>query len=596
MKVLLTGAFGNVGSSTLEALLKQGHQVRCFDIKTPNNLRLARKYRGRTEIIWGDLRKYEDVRSAVEGQDIVVHLAFIIPKLSHTGKDCEAHPQWAREINIGGTSHVIQAIQAQPSPAKLIFSSSLHVYGRTLHQSPCRQVGDPVVVTDHYTEHKIECERLIRESGLQWSIVRLAAVLPLSLRLDPEMFEIPLHNRMEFVYTHDVGLAIANAIRTPEVWGQVWHIGGGPSCQYTYGQIVQTIMTSMGIGMLPKEAFGPIPFPTDWLDTTESQRVLQYQQHTLDDFAREMVKQLGWRRVAIPLFRPLVRAWLLRRSNYWQQYKAKRALLPWQGKLALVTGASSGIGAATARILAQRGLKVILVARRQDRLEQLAADIRTHGGEAEWLVTDLAQENAAVTLYQEIRQRFGSIDLLVNNAGFAWYGYAAEMPWSIAQEMMQVNLLTPLRMTLLYLKEMRERKQGMIVNIGSIAGDIPSQGVALYSATKSFLSGWSTSIFRELKGSRVQFCLVKPGPVQTEFFDSAPAQEAGMCIPAQGLACRVEVVAQRIASLLLRPRRVLYVPRYLAIVPWLELIFGRLMDWMGPALLRRDLKTVRRVS
>jgi UDP-glucose 4-epimerase len=114
-------------------------------------------------------------------------------------------------------------------------------------------------------------------------------------------------------------LAIANAVSHPDVWGKVLLIGGGPRCQFYFGEMAARILETMGIGMLPKEAFSTVPFCTDWLDTGESQRLLQYQQRTLDDYLRDMVAVLGFRRHLIRAFRPLVRWWLLRQSPYWRQ-------------------------------------------------------------------------------------------------------------------------------------------------------------------------------------------------------------------------------------------------------------------------------------
>jgi UDP-glucose 4-epimerase len=316
MNVLLTGAFGNVGTSTLAALLEQGHTVRCFDLKTQANVRTSRRFRGRIDVVWGDLRRREDVAAAVHGQDVVVHLAFIIPKLSVTGFETEDHPSWAHEINVGGTHNLLEAMKAQPRPARLLFASSYHIYGRTQHQDPPRTAADPLQPIEHYAFHKIECEEMIRNSGLEWAIFRLAATLPLAMRLDPGMFDIPLDNRMEYVHTRDVGLAFANAIEEPRVWGKVLLIGGGPRCQYTYRQITGQVLEGMGVGALPEEAFGRTPFPTDWLATQESQDILQYQRLTLKDYVKDMRAGLGARCSLIRACRPLVRAVLLSQSPY----------------------------------------------------------------------------------------------------------------------------------------------------------------------------------------------------------------------------------------------------------------------------------------
>lgn len=314
MKVLVTGAFGNVGRSTIRELVDRGHHVRCFDLKTKANKRAANAFRKEVEVVWGDLRNPDDALPAVHDREVVVHLAFIIPRLSATGVNSEDFPDRARAINVGGTHNLIQAIKTQPRPSKFLFTSSFHVYGYTQDQAPPRKVRDIPRPVEHYARHKIVCERLVRESGLDWIVFRLAAALPVKLILDPGMFDVGLDNRIEFVHRRDVGFAIANALETEQAWGRTWHIGGGPACQIYQRELVQEVLEAVGIGMLPEEAFPSGPYPTDWLDTQESQRVLQYQRHTLGDYLEELKARLGFRRHLVRLVRPVLRAVLLSKS------------------------------------------------------------------------------------------------------------------------------------------------------------------------------------------------------------------------------------------------------------------------------------------
>jgi nucleoside-diphosphate-sugar epimerase len=266
----------------------------------------------------GDLRDRAALEAAAAGQDVVLHLAFVIPRLSVTGVNSEDQPGWARQVNVGGTQNLLAALAAQPQPPRLVFTSSLHVYGRTQHQPPPRTTGDPVQPVEHYARHKVECERLVRDSGLTWSILRLPATLPIQLILDPGMFDVPLDNRIEYAHGRDVGLALARAVDCPGVWGRTLLVGGGPRCQLYYRDLVRAVLEAVGVGMLPDRAFGRTPYSTDWLDTTESQCLLGYQQRTLADYTRELRRRLGLRRPLIQLFRPLVRAWLLRQSPHWR--------------------------------------------------------------------------------------------------------------------------------------------------------------------------------------------------------------------------------------------------------------------------------------
>ena len=333
MKILLTGAFGNIGQATLEALLKRGHHVRCFDVPTKQNKAAAQQERqSSVEIQWGDLRNLDDVRAAVVDRDVVIHLAFVLPTLSATGVNSEEDPAWAYEINVGGARNLIRAMKEQLSAPRLLFTSSLHVFGQTQHLPPPRRATDEVAPAEHYSRHKVQVERLVREAGLTWTILRLGAAMPIKMIFDPAMFEVPLDNRIEFVHRLDVARAIANALETDEVWENLWLIGGGPRNQYLYRDLASRILDAMGVGMLPDAAFSTTPYPTDWLDTTESQRVLNFQQLTLDDYVAEMRSRLGWRRILVRFFRPMVRAWLLSQSSYYRQ-ALRRGTLPAQNAM-----------------------------------------------------------------------------------------------------------------------------------------------------------------------------------------------------------------------------------------------------------------------
>jgi short-subunit dehydrogenase len=256
----------------------------------------------------------------------------------------------------------------------------------------------------------------------------------------------------------------------------------------------------------------------------------------------------------------------------------------WKDKLAVVTGASSGIGEATAKRLAHAGMRVVLVARRRERLETLAEQIRMNGGTACILTADLTCEADRERLCQEA----GTADVLVNNAGLGWYGYGDEMTWKTAREMLQVNIEAVVHLSLAFLSRMRQRNTGHIINIGSISGSLPSQGIALYGATKSFLDNFTTALHRELAGTRVHISVVRAGPVRTEFGEAALLHKNGLHVPTEKIGVTADKVAERIWTLIRRPRRLIYIPDYLRLVPWLELSLGWIIDRVGPFLLQRE--------
>ncbi len=321
MKVLVTGGLGNVGRSCLAELLGQKHEVTCFDLGTKANARYARSFADRVHFVWGDLRKADDVAAALKSQDVVVHVAFILPPAS------DEHPELAEAVNVGGTRNLLEAMKGITPPPKIIFISSFSVYGACQQNLPPRIASDPVQPMDNYNRHKVECEGMVRESGLYWSIFRLAMVPPKSLGgFTPKMFDTPPGQRTEFVHPDDVGLAVANAVANDQVRGKILLICGGHSSQLYFRDFVGRMMEAMGIGRLPDRAFATTACAfSDWIDTTESQRLLHYQRHSFEDFTREIAASLGPMRYALRLVSPLVRWWMLSQSPYYKAGKAAKS-------------------------------------------------------------------------------------------------------------------------------------------------------------------------------------------------------------------------------------------------------------------------------
>ncbi len=265
-----------------------------------------------------------------------------------------------------------------------------------------------------------------------------------------------------------------------------------------------------------------------------------------------------------------------------------RAAAPGRPRTAVVTGASSGIGAVIADRLARQGYRVFLVARREDKLLTLAGAIRAAGGKAEVLAADLSTPEGVRVVFERIRENGEGLDVLVNNAGFGWYGYASDMSADTTREMVRVNNEALAELIVRFLPLMRARGAGHIINMSSIVGGFPSPWAALYSATKSFIDSFTTALYRELRGTGVNVSAVRPGPVLTEFYNVVTRRSQGRSIPVGKLSVRPEVVADAVVTLLRRPRRAVYVPRRFSILPWVELGFGWLYDRIAGVLLRRQ--------
>ncbi|MFO7835498.1 MAG: NAD(P)-dependent oxidoreductase [Candidatus Thorarchaeota archaeon] len=319
MKVLLTGAFGNVGESTLESLHYHGHDICCFDLPNKRNRQRAEKLCMEFEfdIFWGDIRDYSEVSQALGGKDAVIHLAAIIPP------QADRNPQLAKEVNVGGTKNLVDAaLQSEKNP-RFVYASSIATYGHCTGDGPPRKAGDPQVATDAYTAHKIESEHIVKESGLPWTIMRFGVVTPLRLSMDIDsiMFEIPLDQRIEFVHTKDIGLALAKGVPADTV-GKVLLLGGGKDCRMYYRDFLASMLDALGIGMLPDEAFITPEteedyFHTDWMDSKEAQELLGYQTRSFEKFLEDFKDEMGKKRMLVRLFRPLVRRYLLYKSPYY---------------------------------------------------------------------------------------------------------------------------------------------------------------------------------------------------------------------------------------------------------------------------------------
>ena len=189
------------------------------------------------------------------------------------------------------------------------------------------------------------------------------------------------------------------------------------------------------------------------------------------------------------------------------------------GSRVLVTGASSGIGAALARILAQRGATVGLVARRRDRLAEVLAQCQRTSPQSRMWVGDLGDVELAERVALEAWDAFGHLDCLVNNAGVPMRRHTTRLDFETLEWVMRVNFLSPARMMLAVLPRMTARREGMVVNVSSVAGRLGNPNEAAYSASKFALCGWSEATAVDLWDSGVKIRLVNPGPIDTEIWD-----------------------------------------------------------------------------
>lgn len=189
-----------------------------------------------------------------------------------------------------------------------------------------------------------------------------------------------------------------------------------------------------------------------------------------------------------------------------------------RGRWALVTGASSGLGADFARELAGRGCHVVLVARREEPMKALAASLESaHGVETRVVALDLAPPGAPPALAERLRGEGIAVDVLVNNAGFGVFGPFLEIPWERERQMLELDVVALVHLTKVFAREMAARGRGWILQVASIGAFQPTPTYATYSAAKSFVLSFGEAIAHELRPQGVRVCTVCPGVTATEF-------------------------------------------------------------------------------
>ncbi len=188
--------------------------------------------------------------------------------------------------------------------------------------------------------------------------------------------------------------------------------------------------------------------------------------------------------------------------------------------VALVTGASSGIGCELAKLFARNGCNLVLVARNREILNKLAEDLKSKTGSAPKVIArDLSSPSAPLDIYQELQKGAIQVDVLVNCAGFGASGLFSEIDMQRQLDMIQVNVVALTQLTRLFLKDMLTRRTGKVLNVASTAGFQPGPLMAVYYATKAYVLSFSEALAEEVRGSGVTVSVLCPGPTKTGFQD-----------------------------------------------------------------------------
>lgn len=315
LRVLLTGASGAVGLEVLKQLnYSKLYDVTVFDIKTPRTIKILSGFSHGTNIIYGDISNEQDLRIACIEQDIVIHLAAIIPPLA------DEQPELAHKVNVSGTENLIRSLEQLSPNAFLFYSSSVSIYGDRV-EYPNIKVTDPANPSegDEYAKTKMAAEKLIQNSKLNWSIFRLCAIMGRH-KISKLMFHQPLNTSFEIATLEDTGRAFVNAIqKRDELSGKIFNLGGGEQCRSTYEEFLERSFKIAGLGKLD---FAPKSFADKnfhcgfYQDGEDLENIIHFRRDSMDSyFEREKGK--------ISCIKKLITSILRRPIKYFLQKKSE---------------------------------------------------------------------------------------------------------------------------------------------------------------------------------------------------------------------------------------------------------------------------------
>ncbi|MDD2920939.1 MAG: SDR family NAD(P)-dependent oxidoreductase [Anaerolineales bacterium] len=261
-----------------------------------------------------------------------------------------------------------------------------------------------------------------------------------------------------------------------------------------------------------------------------------------------------------------------------------------KNKVVLITGASSGFGEDAALLFAKEGCKVVLAARRIDRLQNLAIKIQDMGGEAMAIPVDIMESADVTNMVQTTLDLYGQIDILFNNAGIGrveWF--ENHSPERDVDMLVHVNLVSLMQVTREALPHMLKRGEGHIINMGSVASFVATPLAASYSASKFGVRAFTDALRREVAPLGVKVSGIYPGPAATEFGRHVGKNKAyGKVNSALMAHMSSEYVASRVVGVAKRPRRSLIIPWRFHIIIALETLFPIIIDWIAYAFSKKN--------
>lgn len=261
-----------------------------------------------------------------------------------------------------------------------------------------------------------------------------------------------------------------------------------------------------------------------------------------------------------------------------------------KGKVVLITGASSGFGEDATRLFAAEGCRVVLAARRLDRLQALATEIQNQGGEALAIPVDVNEPAEIELMVQTALDLYGSIDILFNNAGFGSVDWFEKLdPQRNIETIIRVNLIGTMLVTRAILPHMLERRRGHIINMSSVAGLISPPLITTYSAGKYGVRAFTDALRREVAPFGVKVSGIYPGPATTEFGRKLKRTKSRETIKRLRYPrLTSEYVARRVVDVAKRPVRSLVIPWWFRVITGFDTLFPVVVDWILYLFSRRN--------
>ena len=286
MRYLVTGGAGRLGSEVVRLAARKGDTAVAFDLpkarwETVSGVPGVERFEG-------DITDVENVKEACRGVDGVIHLAALLPPAS------EANRELTTRVNVEGTRNIVEALEVTPD-APLVFASSVSTYGITAGEDPPVREDRPLRAHDNYSESKIDAEHLIRDSGIPFTVLRIAPIAIVDIVELPETIPYAADQRVEFVHVADAAKALLSALEMPDARGQTYNIAGGHSWQTTGSEYIERFYEALGVEVEPR--FSEEYTAADWYDTRGG-RFLGYQRLTFNGLLerlRELGEELGLR-------------------------------------------------------------------------------------------------------------------------------------------------------------------------------------------------------------------------------------------------------------------------------------------------------------